>query len=208
MKGDGSLPDYFFSKDFYGAKDYISRNAKLFNTKLVFQEMIDAYMNETNEFKQFSVMKRFQNIHLRGVKSVRKDANNLVKVFEQMTYSTLFNYMKKLKFILSKKFKNFDEFFIFFINSQHDRENWLKTWLKYAIKKTTSFINRKMNPNDLYIVEDNIRINSHNIVTSSIIKKMKHILFDNESYNIVKGKLVLYENKSIGKQNYFLNKIR
>ena len=153
--------------------------------------MIDAYMNETDEFKQFSVMKRFQNIHLRGVKSVRKDANNLVKVFEQMTYSTLFNYMKKLEFILSKKFKDFDEFFIFFTNSRHDKENWLKTCLKYAIEKTTSFINRKMNPNDLYIVEDNVRINSREIVTSSIIEKMKHVLFDNESYNIVKGKLVL-----------------
>jgi DNA polymerase elongation subunit (family B) len=57
LKSDGSPPDYYFSENFYGAKDHISRDAKLFNKKLVFPEMVDAFMKETDEFKQFSVMK-------------------------------------------------------------------------------------------------------------------------------------------------------
>ena len=169
--------------------------------------MVDAFMKETDEFKQFSVMKRFQNIHLRGIKSVRKDANNLVKVFEQMSYSKLFNYKEKLEFILSKKFNHFDVFFDFFINSRNDKNNWLKTCLRYSICKTMGFINRKMYPKDLYIVEDSVRVNSREISTSSIIEKMKHDLFKNGSYNIVKGKLTLYENKALGIKHHFPNEI-
>lgn len=207
LKSDGSPPDYFFSKDFYGAKDHISRKAKLFNKKLVFQEMIDAFMKETDEFQKFSFMKRFQNIHLKGVKSVRRDSNNLTKVFEQMTYSLLFDYKEKLRFIMTKEFNSFDKFFSFFTNSQHDKNNWLKSCLENSIRKVTGFINRKMNSEDLYILEDNVRINSCEINTSSIIEKMKHKLFDSESYNIVKGKLVLYEDKSMGRRHYFPNEI-
>jgi hypothetical protein len=207
LKSDGSPPDYYFSENFYGAKDHISRDAKLFNKKLVFPEMVDAFMKETDEFKQFSVMKRFQNIHLRGIKSVRKDANNLVKVFEQMSYSKLFNYKEKLEFILSKKFNHFDEFFSFFTNSRNDKNNWLKTCLRHSIHKTTSFINRRMDSKDLYIIEDSVRVNSREISTSSIIEKMKHDLFKNGSYNIVKGKLTLYENKALGIKHHFPNEI-
>src|SRR5690242_14128506 len=80
LKSNGEPPDYFFSETFSGAKDYISRNAKLFNKQLVFDEMIDACLTESDEFKKYAVMKRFSNIHVRGLPRVRRNANNSSKV--------------------------------------------------------------------------------------------------------------------------------
>jgi hypothetical protein len=64
-----------------------------------------------------------------------------------------------------------------------------------------------MDSKDLYIIEDSVRVNSREISTSSIIEKMKHDLFKNGSYNIVKGKLTLYENKALGIKHHFPNEI-
>src|SRR6185437_8115564 len=60
---------------------------------------------------------------------------------------------------------------------------------------------------NLYVVEDSVRVNSREVSTSTIIEKMKHTLFENDSYNIVNDKLVLYEDKVLGKRYHFPNEI-
>src|SRR6185437_14677853 len=207
LSGDGGLPDYSFSENFAGARDHISRDAKLFNKRLVFDEMIDAFMRENDDFKKYAYMKRFSNIHVRGLQIVRRDANNLTKVMQQMTYSRLFDYREKSKFITEKGIKQFEEIFDFFINSRNNKNNWLRSCLKDAIRCVGGFIKENLSLGNLYIVEDSVRVNSREVSTSTIIEKMKHTLFENDSYNIVNGKLVLYEDKALGKRHHFPNEI-
>ncbi|CAG8732759.1 23730_t:CDS:2, partial [Gigaspora rosea] len=207
ITGDGGLPSYSFSENFAGARDLISRDAKLFNKRLLFNEMIDAFMRENDDFKKYAYMKRFSNIHVRGLQIVRRDANNLTKVMQQMTYSRLFDYREKSKFITEKKIKQFEEFFDFFINSRNNKNNWLRSCLKDAIRCVGGFIKENLSLGNLYIVEDSVRVNSREVSTSTIIEKMKHTLFENDSYNIVNGKLVLYEDKVLGKRHHFSNEI-
>ncbi|CAG8692755.1 1737_t:CDS:2, partial [Gigaspora rosea] len=117
LRGDGGLPDYSFSENLTGARDHISKDAKLFNKRLVFDEMIFAFMRENDDFK------------------------------------------------------------------------------------------KELSLENLYAVEDSFRVNSRKVFTSTIIEKMKHTLFENDSYNIVNRKLVLYEDKVLGKRHHFPNEI-
>ncbi|CAG8824163.1 26654_t:CDS:1, partial [Dentiscutata erythropus] len=160
LQSDGTLPDYHFSKEFAGARDHISRDAKLYNKKLVFDEMIDAYMREHNDFKKYSSMKRFSNLHVRGLSIVRRDANNSTKVMQQMTYSRLFDYHEKSKFITERRITSFDEFFDFFVNSRDGKDNWLRSCLEHSTKSVIQVLARKMQPDELYIVEDSMRVNA------------------------------------------------
>ncbi|CAG8747493.1 16274_t:CDS:2, partial [Racocetra persica] len=54
-----------------------------------------------------------------------------------------------------------------------------------ASKKVIKLLTQKLEPQDLYIIENSIRFNSREISTSTIIKKMKHDIFKNGNYNIV-----------------------
>ncbi|CAG8720834.1 9218_t:CDS:1 [Racocetra persica] len=207
LQSNGEPPDYFFSEIFSGAKDYISRNTKLFNKRLVFDEMINVFLTESDEFKKYAVMKRFSNIHVRGLPIVRRDANNSSKVIQQMTYLKLFDYKEKMKFILDKKFNNFDEFFEFFVNSRCDKNNWLLICLEDASKKVIKLLTQKLEPQDLYIIENSVQFNPREISTLTIIEKMKHDIFKNSNYNIVNSKLILYEDMNMSKRHHFANEI-
>ncbi|CAG8769041.1 26532_t:CDS:2, partial [Racocetra persica] len=79
LQSNRDPPDYFFSEIFSGTKNYISRNAKLFNKRLIFDEIVNIFLTESDEFKKYAVMNRFSNIHVRGLPIVRRDANNSSK---------------------------------------------------------------------------------------------------------------------------------
>ncbi|CAG8839932.1 392_t:CDS:1, partial [Racocetra persica] len=76
-----------------------------------------------------------------------------------------------------------------------------------ASKKVIKLLTQRLEPKDLYIIENSVQFNSREITISTIIEKMKHDIFKNGNYNIVNGKLVLYEDMNMSKRHHFANEI-
>ncbi|RIB07860.1 hypothetical protein C2G38_2045652 [Gigaspora rosea] len=72
LRGDGGLPDYSFSENLTGARDHISKDAKLFNKRLVFDEMIFAFMRENDDFKN-SFVRSCLNINNKEAWSFKRE---------------------------------------------------------------------------------------------------------------------------------------